>query len=465
MKVLSILWLLCLSVFPAAARISGLNTAGKNIVEILEWKDDHFGTLLQLLEDNNLNGTLATGENFTLFAPTNLAFKKIERRLSKLTEDQVKDVLLYHVVSGKALSSDLSDGQKVATLRANSNVTISIEEKSWLGFWTWNEIYVNDAFVIYEDMEASNGVIHVIDDVLIPEDLTSNSIIDVLGDYGTFNSLLDNLDKYNLTDTIKAAENITLLAPTNYAFKKIEDKLARFTGDDGAQEVSKILQYHVLPSIVTSDSLSDQQKLGTLLPDDEVTVSVKTKSWWWWSWTEVYFDDAFVMKTDIEADNGIFHVVDSVLVPESVQVPNTIVDIAIGNKHLSTLVSLLVNASLVDTLKSDGPFTVFAPTNEAFEDIANVLPTLTQDQVKNVLLYHVVDGKALSKDLKDGDVFETKYVGNSVTVSIEQRGWFCWFFWCETTVEINESEVIKADVEGSNGVVHVIDKVLIPSNL
>jgi len=465
MKLLQILSVLLVSILPVAARLG--SRPDENIIELLKTYPDKFSTLVTLLEDNNLNDTLATGGNFTLFAPTNIAFEKVASRLGTLTPEQVVEVLKYHVVAGKALSSDLTDGQQVPTLREGSNLAVTIEEKTWLT-WKWTKVYINDISVVIADIKVSNGVIHVIEEVLLPDDLNPNTIADVLGDYQSLSKLKGLLDTYNLTDTIKNTPNLTLIAPTNMAFKKIENVLARFTGDDGAAEVVKILTYHVLPQIVKSDDLADGQSYDAVYPGDKVDVSITEKGWWKWKWTEVKFEDSRVLKADIDGSNGVIHIVDDVMIPESVTIPNTVVDVAVGMGKLSTLVDLLNKFNLSDTLKGTGPFTVFAPTNDAFSDIESTLEGLNDTQVTNVLLYHVVNGKVLSDQLTDGQVVDTLYPGNSVTVSIEQKGgWRCkWFgYGCKDFIKINESDVKTADVDADNGVIHILNKVLIPANL
>jgi len=214
--------------------------------------------------------------------------------------------------------------------------------------------------------------------------------------------------------------------------------------------------------------LADGQSYDALYAGDKVNVTVQEKGWWFWTWLETKFQDSKVIKSDIDASNGVLHVVDSVMIPDSVNIPNTVVDVASGMFGLSTLVDLLNQNNLADTLKGTGPFTLFAPTNYAFAQISSTLENLTPEQVTNVLLYHVVSGKVLSSQLTDGQVVDTLYSGNSVSVSLSQGGgWLCnWFgLYCTTTVKINESTVTKADVDADNGVIHVINKVLVPTNL
>jgi len=131
-----------------------------------------------------------------------------------------------------------------------------------------------------------------------------------------------------------------------------------------------------------------------------------------------------------------------------------IVAAAQATPDLSTLVAAVTAADLVETLQGDGPFTVFAPNNAAFADIQSTVDTLlkpaNKDDLTNVLTYHVVPGTYTAADLKDGQELTTVQ-GEKLPVSIEGD-----------TVKVGDATVVQADVTTSNGVVHVIDKVLVP---
>lgn len=135
----------------------------------------------------------------------------------------------------------------------------------------------------------------------------------------------------------------------------------------------------------------------------------------------------------------------------------TIVEIAAGNPTFSTLVKAVQAAGLAETLSGQGPFTVFAPTNEAFA----ALPTGTLDKLlkpenrnllRKVLTYHVVSGDLMAKDLRSGRV--TTVEGSRVAVRVRHG-----------SVRVNKSNVVKADIDATNGVIHVIDRVLLPKGL
>ena len=137
---------------------------------------------------------------------------------------------------------------------------------------------------------------------------------------------------------------------------------------------------------------------------------------------------------------------------------STIVDLAVATDSLSTLVAAVTAADLVETLSGDGPFTVFAPTNDAFAALPegtldDLLLPENVDQLTSILTFHVVPAAALSTDLSDGMMLETVN-GEMLEVSI-----------ADGVVSINGATVVSADIEASNGVVHVIDRVLLPPSL
>ncbi|MEX1219198.1 MAG: fasciclin domain-containing protein [Solirubrobacterales bacterium] len=137
--------------------------------------------------------------------------------------------------------------------------------------------------------------------------------------------------------------------------------------------------------------------------------------------------------------------------------PMNIVETAQATPDLSTLVKAVVAADLVETLSGAGPFTVFAPTNEAFEalppaELARLLEPANRDELAKILTYHVVAGDILSADLADGQKVKT-VEGQDLTITVDGD-----------TVKVNDATVVKVDIETSNGVVHVIDGVLLPPN-
>lgn len=141
--------------------------------------------------------------------------------------------------------------------------------------------------------------------------------------------------------------------------------------------------------------------------------------------------------------------------PAPVEAPKTVVDIAVGSTDHTTLVAAVTAAGLVETISGTGPFTIFAPTNAAFEalpagTVESLLKPESKDQLTSVLTYHVVSGNVLAADLQDGQKVTTLN-GQELTVAIK-----------DGVVTINGAKVTAADLAGSNGVIHVIDAVLLP---
>ena len=165
-----------------------------------------------------------------------------------------------------------------------------------------------------------------------------------------------------------------------------------------------------------------------------------------------------VIITDIVTSNGVIHVIDTVLLPPAKLAD--IVDTAVADGRFTTLVAAVQAAGLVDTLKGAGPFTVFAPTDEAFAKLpAGTVETLLKPEnletLKNTLLYHVVSGNVMAADVVtlDGKMADTAFAGNSIKISVK-----------DGKVYLNENvQVIITDVMTTNGVIHVIDTVLLPN--
>jgi transforming growth factor-beta-induced protein len=163
---------------------------------------------------------------------------------------------------------------------------------------------------------------------------------------------------------------------------------------------------------------------------------------------KAFINEAQIILTDIEASNGVIHGIDTVILPKD------IVDAAVFNKF-ETLVAAVQAAELVETLKGEGPFTVFAPTDEAFAKLpAGTLDTLlkpeNKQQLANILLYHVVPGRVLAEDVIKLSEAETA-LGQKVTIKVE-----------DGKVFIDNAQVILTDIKTTNGVIHVIDTVILP---
>jgi transforming growth factor-beta-induced protein len=274
--------------------------------------------------------------------------------------------------------------------------------------------------------------------------MQEKNIVEVAASAGEFNILLQAATKAGLADYLSNQKGLTVFAPTDAAFQALLPEVGAKSLDDIPVETLKsILMYHVLGSKVMSNELSTGYfptlaKAGS----NNISIYVNLKS------GVAINKNVKVTKPNIEASNGVIHVVDKVILPP------TVVNIALDNDNFSILVQAVVKAGLVEALSGKGPFTVFAPTNDAFNALFTQLgisgvDALTAQQLTPILTYHVVSGNVLSGSLSSGEV-GTLNMGKSLKVSLTGG------------VKINDSSVILADIQGSNGVVHVINKVLLP---
>ncbi len=410
------------------------------VVDVIVNSEDH--TLLEAAVGAAGLGDALSGEGpFTVFAPTDEAIVALTEAL-EITADELLalpnlgDILQYHVVGAAAYSTDLSDGQVIETL-VGEDVTVSI---------TADGVFINDAQVTVADIAADNGVVHVIDAVLLPPAPQTNTVVDVIVNSEDHTLLEAAVGAAGLVDALSGEGPFTVFAPTDDAFTALTEAL-EVTVDEllAYPLLAAVLQYHVVGAEAYSTDLSDGQEIETLLGEN-VTVTINAEG--------VFINQAQVIVADIAADNGVVHVIDAVLLPEFPE-PTTVVDIIVESEDHTLLEAAVIEAGLVDALSAEGPFTVFAPTDAAVVALTEALE-ITADELlalpnlADILLYHAVGAEAFAADLSDGQLIETLQGGN-VTVSITADGVF-----------INDAQVIVADLEADNGVVHVIDAVLLP---
>jgi len=254
-----------------------------------------------------------------------------------------------------------------------------------------------------------------------------------------FKSLIKALVKTKLVSTV-AKNELTVFAPTDEAFQNLFDALGVNGIDDlTAEQLKPILLYHLVPGKVMSSDLSNGYV--QTVNGDYIHVDLSDG---------VMINNANVQIADVHAANGVIHIIDKVLLPPTMN----LVEKAISfNPEFSILVDAVVKAGLDSTLANGGPFTIFAPTNAAFEDLfsqlgVNGIDDLTAEQLTPILLYHVVNGSVFSTDLANGIVPTLN--GSDLQVDLTNG------------VMINDAEVVQPDVQATNGVIHVINKVLIP---
>lgn len=513
MKRFTLLMLLLLTALMAVLPVMAQE---QDIVDIAV-ADGRFETLVAAVTAADLVDTLKGEGPFTVFAPTDDAFAALpEGTVAALLEDipTLTDILLYHVVPGKALAADVVGLESVTTVQG-TDISIEVTDEG--------VILNGNVKVIITDIEASNGVIHVIDGVLMPDmmmDEMDDSMhirvahfspdtpaVDV---YVNGEVAIEALEFPMVTDWIKlpAGSYNLAVAPTGMMLEDAAIGPADFDLEAGtwitvaavgsleagtlapaiivedyselAEGNARVNVFHAIEDAPAVDVWAGDSALITQLAfpgsadnDGMASLDVPAGSYDLQvvptgetepvvldlSGTELtanmyYFVAAVgtlsdpsvvVVATDLEK---------MMMMEDGMMDAGTIVDIAVADGRFETLVAAVTAADLVETLSGEGPFTVFAPNDDAFaalpegtvEALLADIPTLT-----DILLYHVVAGKVMAEDVM-GMESATTVQGSDISISVSEAG-----------VMLNGNvKVIITDILASNGVIHVIDAVLMP---
>ena len=421
--------------------------AGPGTIAEVASETEGFETLVTALDAAGLVATLDDESgSFTVFAPTDEAFAALpEGALDALLEDidALTDVLTYHVIDGEVDASAATDAAGTTVEMLNGGkVAVTIRD---------GELFINEAKVTTTDIEASNGIIHVIDAVLLPPDLTPSelTIAEIAAADDRFETLVAAATAADLVGTLSDPDaTLTVFAPTDDAFAM----LGQTTIDALLLDIDRltnVLLYHLISGAAV-DSISATAAYGTdieMANGDMASVDIVDGT--------LKINGSNVIIKDIVAANGVIHVIDAVLAPPSAG-PGTIVEVAAANGAFTTLLTAVEAANLTGALLDPAAdLTVFAPTDDAFAavDAATLEALLADpDALANVLLYHLYQGQvdsetAISLDGSDVEMLN----GDAVSISVVDGELF-----------INDAKVIIADVPANNGVIHAIDAVLIP---
>ena len=387
---------------------------------------------------------------FTVFAPTNDAFGSLlellgASSLADVNSATLEATLNNHVVPGANVrAADLTDGD-VSTLE--DDITINASDA------TITDQNGREISIIVTDVQTANGVIHAVDQVILPS-LTST--FDIIADSPNHTTLEQALVDTGL-DQVLNGGNFTVFAPNDAAFSNVD-----LTGLSDL-ELTNVLLNHVLT--------------GTNLSTDLSNAYVKTNATESFSednnFIDMYVnvdngvtlnDNATVTAADIQAFNGIVHVVDEVIT-----LPN-VVDLAAANPEFSSLATALTQENLLGTLStsadtSPAPFTVFAPDNTAFQNFIDEDPNdgfnsvqdvLNFASLSDILTYHVLpEAGVRAGDISDG-IEPATVQGETITINVDSG---------VTITDQNGrvTNIIATDVTGSNGVIHVLDNVILPT--
>ena len=457
------------------------NLSSTSIAKIIEVTPE-FSSLKEALDITGLTSTFEGSGNFTVFVPTNDAFAEI---LGGLTVEEyhaaypcsLEKILKYHVLGSRVVSTALTDGQMATTL-LGEDVKIMLETNPNfpeidpdLGVVEEKSIFINESRVFARDVNCSNGIIHVIDAVLQPK-----TVVDIASANPDLSTLVTALERTGLTAELKKG-CFTVFAPTNAAFDTFFTSLG--AGIDvnnvDVDVLKNILLNHTLGSIIKSNDIPAAVYVSTLSPINTTanapTISMfvqKSGSGVVTINGGVENSGATVTTADIEANNGVIHLVSNVIA-----IP-TLVNHVIANPDFDTLQAVVTSGiggafgdqsavlNALFGLTAAAPATLFAPNNAALATATGTggfANGATPAQVSTVLQYHVTTA---------GNVRSSQLTNNQVVPMFTSPAQDVTVILGTGTVDIkdtanNLSRVFQADIQASNGVIHGVDRVLQPA--
>ncbi|MEM6376597.1 MAG: fasciclin domain-containing protein [Bacteroidota bacterium] len=412
-----------------------LSLKAQTIYDVVANSTDH-NTLEAAIDAAQLRTALENpNASLTLFAPTDAAFAALGDLVNDLVNNnptgQLADILRYHLLNGPAASEFIDNGDIITP--ANMANTLKFTRRS-----ADDTLFVNQAKITVLDIAATNGVVHVIDAVILPNE----TVVDVAIDNG-FNTLTDAVVAAELLPALTDPNGTyTVFAPTDDAFAALGDVVNTLL-QDPTGDLQNILLYHVLGAEVAAADVAS----GVVQPLSMTNTLKLTKRS---ADDTIFVNQAQVALADIDGGNGTVHVIDAVVLPGE-----TVADVAIDN-GFNTLVAAVTAAELLPALTDPaGSYTVFAPTEDAFGALGDAVNTLLQDptgDLQDILLYHVLGTEVAAADVASGVV---QPLSMTNTLKLTKRS-------ADDTIFVNQAQVALADLDGGNGTVHVIDAVVLP---
>ncbi len=279
--------------------------------------------------------------------------------------------------------------------------------------------------------------------------LADDNILSTAASNGSFKTLVNLVVAADLDEALQGDGEFTVFAPTDEAFAKLPaETLESLTQPENREQLASILKYHVIPREISVPKRPPSHPLKSAKTLMGKRIRFERNG------SDVKVNNANVIIRNIKCSNGLIQVIDAVLIPPADD-DNSIVGVAKQAGNFTTLLATTEAAGLVDALNGDGPLTVFAPTDEAFKalpegTVKNLLKPENKEQLATILKYHVVPGNLSARDAVKSGRTET-LAGQDIEFSIR-----------EGRISVNDSTVIRNDIQTNNGIIHVIDRVLLP---
>uniref|UniRef100_A0A3Q3JA22 Periostin, osteoblast specific factor a n=1 Tax=Monopterus albus TaxID=43700 RepID=A0A3Q3JA22_MONAL len=400
---------------------------GKTILDVLS-THDKLSSFFSVALDSGIMGKLGQPGHYTLFAPTNKVFEKFSPDYLEriLTVRAITEAMLnFHLLNSVQCSEAIMAGSTYETAEG-STIEIGCDGDSL----TVNGIKM----VLEKDIVTTNGVIHIIDQLLIPE--SAKEVKELMGNSQSMFS--DMMSTLGLAAEMGSDTNYTLLAPVNAAFT------TKVMSTDQSL-LKTILENHILRVKVTLNELYNGQLLETLA-GKLLRVFIYR--------TAVCIENACMVRGSKVGSNGALHPMETLIMPAE----KTVYQILVADGRFKIFLSLMETAGLTDMLKQKGSYTIFAPTDDAFVDLSKEdLALLKSDVIalRTILLYHFSNGIFINGGLERGvtNLLKTLQGNNLQVLSVNN------------SIHVNSVDIPNSDLMATNGVIHVVKNVLYPANL
>lgn len=415
-------------------------TRVKPLMNLLETAESLGATKwAQYIRESGLAGELESPGAFTLFAPTNEAFDNLRRSLRSQMEsyrgNPSNPILLYHILPTKLLSDEFQGNTLAETRHQGHNVRIN---KYSNGMTT-----INCALLVRKDQQAVNGVVHLIDSVLDPNVGILQNVADMVLNDGRFSVLAEILEKSGYINVLRTLqESITILAPSDEAFQKLpESRREKIINDREARLA--LLQNHVIPHVICESAITGEHRVRTI-SNNKLMFNCDIQG-------------AYVENTKLRGNfnlgkNGIIHMIDDVLLPDRAK---NLVELA-ESRNLVTFVELVKKAGLEETLSHTGDYTFFVPDEAAWYSLdSQVLNEARRDMdmAGQLVRFHGSYGRHLTNAITDNQAIMSLDEENPVRLQVWRRA-----------LGVEDAKITERDIEAQNGVIHIINKVIMPSN-
>nr|XP_042899795.1 transforming growth factor-beta-induced protein ig-h3 [Parasteatoda tepidariorum] len=421
--------------------VSGVLPSLKSSVEDILSNNKEYSKFRKLLAESNLLEVLQKdGLPWTLFVPTNAAFRKLPRLLQRQIESGegcVESILHQHIVKGTICTAAIISQNRVRNILGN-NLQLTKDEAE--------KLRVNGALMESNDIVATNGVIHEIDTVLIPPQ--ARNILKALEEEER-QDIIDLIETSDLLSELEQSKNVTFFLPTKEAIKSLSNETKEELLNN-PEYLKSVLQHHLVQDHLPSSKFLDNSKLTTM---GGHSLHLKLHELFPGIVTGATVQCAFLMSHDNQACGAVIHKINKVLIPPKGSIAEVLEDMP---DH-SIVMKLLKNTDLESKLKEDGPFTFLAPTDDAFERMTeSSLDDLLENNTlaEDILKLHVLPEVLCCNGVPHSSPFHRQFVRTfDGSILPLHRG-------IGDRVRFGRARALHCDILATNGLVHSINRVI-----